>query len=249
MDRAVWSDALGTLHDGVTLKSGAAVWVWLLSPKSGVSPTRLRAMAESARKAAAVAHPVFAHVLSVLSEEDRLCLVLERPGGRPVSELLGVSSRASPYSAIELLRCAAEALDCAHARGVVHGHLSPSNLLLAPEGAVRISGLGVPRAAEQAFQAPEQAFGPPSSASDVFGLSACAYALLTGRAPFPGPDYAEQKRRMLLEPLSKAAEGLSMKSDMVLRRGMAPDPSLRFRSCVEFISALRGASAIRRRSV
>jgi RNA polymerase sigma factor (sigma-70 family) len=130
----------------------------------------------------------------------------------------------------DALRWAAEAADAieyAHARGVVHCDLKPSNLLLGGDGHVRVSDFGLarsladgdaPQGGTAGFMAPEQSDpeGRVSPRTDVFGLGAVLCALLPERSP---------------------------EVDALCRRCLAPDPAARFASAAELASALRALLA------
>ncbi|MEK7747061.1 MAG: hypothetical protein AAB576_10370, partial [Elusimicrobiota bacterium] len=155
LDRALGKNPLGTLHEGVDLQNGSPARVWVLDPSSGASESRVRSIAQWARKAAALSEPSFPRMLLVLQEGNRLGLILEAPRGRPVRELLGAGARASLASTMDLLERAAAALEALHSKGLSHGSLCPANLHLSPDGSLQIDALGLPCGGDPAYQAPE----------------------------------------------------------------------------------------------
>ena len=239
-------DRLGIAYGATDVRNKRPVSVWLLREDSGMSAAGVKAAAAAADRAGQVRHPGLARVLSVLFEDDRLCLVLEPPSGRPLSVFLRDGRKNSLSSVAEVFSHIAAALDFAHSRGVVHGGLRLSTIALASDGKVQVLGLGVPQEESAAHMAPEQLAGGPLPASDQFSLCVCAYELLTGSPPYPGPDHAEQKRRMLYLPPSQVVAGLPKALDEALRKGLTPDPAGRYRSCGEFAAALEPVLARRR---
>lgn len=238
LDREWGKDRLGVYYGAVDVKKGGPVTVWLLREDAGFSPAAAKAAAGAAQMAAEVRHPGIAGIIAILQEDDRLCLVLDPMEGSPLSAFLAEGKRASLATAVEVVSQASAALHAAHGRRVLHGRLRPADIAVSQDGRSKVHLLGVPQEEAAAYMAPEQAAGALLPASDVFSLAACAYEFLTGAPAFPGPDHGEQKRRMLCVPPSQAAPGLPKPLDEVFRRAFFPDPAQRYRSCVEFASAL-----------
>jgi len=117
-----------------------------------------------------------------------------------VTEPAGVTSLATvmrtgplePAWVLSMIREVASALDAAHTLGLVHQHINPRNLLLAPGGAVKLTDFGSPHAAEPhvctpedppGYVAPERTLGTPATpASDLYSLGAVAWECLTGES-------------------------------------------------------------------
>ena len=118
---------------------------------------------------------------------DVAYVVSERAGGRSLAERLAADGPLEPDEALALAVPLAEALQAAHARGVVHGAVGPATVVLPPDGGVRLRDTAV-AAAIDAGQATAGAGGedgaaPPTAADDVSAVAACLYAMLTGRWP------------------------------------------------------------------
>ncbi|WP_415361919.1 serine/threonine-protein kinase [Saccharothrix sp. BKS2] len=162
---------------------------------------RARAMRE-ARNAARLHHPGAISVFDVVVEDDRPWLVMEHLPSRSLAALLAERGRLDPDEAA-LIGChLAAALAAAHAAGIVHRDVKPSNVLIGHDGTVKLTDFGISRAAGDgtltdsgmitgtpAYLAPEVARGEqPSSASDVFSLGATLYAATEGRSPYGTSD-------------------------------------------------------------
>src|SRR5688572_18547560 len=186
----------------------------------------------------------------------------EYVAGIPLSRLSSQLWQNAAGPSIELcLYVAAElskALDHAHRRrdeklrplGIVHGDLSPSNVLISWEGEVKLADFGVVRALGEVadvarhalelklpYTSPEHARGEPiTTSSDVFGLGSLAYELITGTNPFRAAS-AEESRRLIAEPNAPPLEELRRDAgaelSRVIARALMQAPGDRFASAAE----------------
>lgn len=160
-----------------------------------------------ARHTAALSHPHIAAVYDYGEVPDdaspgasHAYLVMELVPGEPLSSELAREGALPPDRVLDLLTQASLGLAAAHAAGLVHRDVKPGNLLVTPDGQVKVTDFGIARAGDQvpltatgqvmgtaAYLAPEQALGRPATpASDVYALGVVAYEALTGRRPFGG---------------------------------------------------------------
>ncbi len=159
-------------------------------------PEDLVRFAREARMSAQLAHPNIVPVHEVGDHEGRPYLAMDFIDGKPAN-----LARLEPRRAAEVVRDAARAIQHAHEHGVVHRDLKPQNLLVGRDGrawvtdfglARRVGGGGTLTAAGMmigtpAYMAPEQAEGRRcDERTDVYGLGATLYELLSGRPPFEG---------------------------------------------------------------
>lgn len=160
---------------------------------------RARFRAE-ARFAASLTHPGIAQVYDFGEQNGRVYLVMELVPGEPLSVILRRTGGLSPEATLDLLVQAARALHAAHRKGIVHRDVKPGNLLIAPDGTVKITDFGIARAADQVAAAvtgtgmvmgtaqyisPEQATGlVVGPATDLYSLGVVAYECLAGTPPF-----------------------------------------------------------------
>ncbi len=153
------------------------------------------------------------------------------------------------------LEAAADALDEAHRRGIVHRDVKPSNLLLDGGGNLFLGDFGIAAAGSQvtestpagtaAYASPEQGRGERTGpASDVYSLAATAFEILTGRQPFQAETALGMIVRHIHDPVPSARAlrpELPPSVDRVLAAGMAKQQAARPASCGALVRRLRSA--------
>jgi eukaryotic-like serine/threonine-protein kinase len=161
--------------------------------------------------------------------------------------------------ALTLLRPLAEALDYAHAQGVLHRDVKPANVFLDSDMQPVLADFGLAKLYQEesmtatglvsgtpTHMSPEQANGRPlSGATDQYALGIMAYQLIAGRLPFQG-----QLMELLYAHVNTAPPQASTLNgeltpliDAVLERAIAKDPAQRYPSCMGLVSALEAAAA------
>src|SRR6266540_2750883 len=182
---------------------GRPVAVKLLSSEFAGDQAFLDRFRTEARRTAGLSHPGIASVFDYgeIEEPDPTAyLVMELVEGAPLSAVLAREGRLDPERVLDVVAQAALALEAAHRAGVVHRDVKPSNLLIRPDGVVKVTDFGIARAIGEAprseiglvvgtagYLSPEQvACRPVTPASDVYALGVVAYECLTGRRPFTG---------------------------------------------------------------
>lgn len=219
---------------------------------------RARLLAE-ARAAAALNHPGITTIYEVGEEGEQIFIVMEMVSGGTMRALMA----AGPPDVRVLTRLGiqiAEALEAAHARGVVHGDIKPENIVILPEDRVKLLDFGVARQAAEntltltrsiahapvpdsqtsgtlAYMAPEQLLGDPVDArADLYALGVVLYELAAGHRPFPGPAAAMLMSQILHDAppaLDTAAAGLSAALIRVVHKLLEKQPGSRYQSARE----------------
>ncbi len=196
---------MSRVHRAADLRLGRDVALKLLEPGVADRPDARARLRREARALAALNDPRIVRVLDMGEEGGLPYLVMELVEGEGLAERL----RAGPLPAPLAARMGADvagALALAHGRGIVHRDVKPQNLMLTPEGGVKVLDFGIARPIEggttvtQAgmavgtlgYIAPEVLAGRPAgAAADAYALGATLHHALTGAAPGPGgPDRA-----------------------------------------------------------
>jgi hypothetical protein len=163
----------------------------------GTSPDLGRAERE-AKLAARLNHPHVVAVFDFVRDDDHQWLVMEYVDGITLAELVRTGGALAADQVAPILLQVADALAAAHAAGIVHRDVKPSNILVTPDGQVKLSDFGIARAeadasltqtglvtGSPAYLAPEVASGRTATdASDVWSLGATLYHALAGQPPY-----------------------------------------------------------------
>ena len=223
---------------------------------------RLRLLRE-ARAAAALNHPHIAAVHDVLDIDGQVIVVFEYVEG----ETLAARLQRGPVAvteAIEISWRLADALAAAHAHGVIHRDLNPSNVVLGPDGQVKVLDFGVARLlpAEPAeagvpvtvpgtvgvglvgtpgYAAPEQHLSRNvDGRADLYALGVIMFEMVTGRRPFAGSDAAQLAASMRDDapPISASKVWVPPPLEALVARLLQRDPAKRPASSEEVLVAL-----------
>jgi len=191
---------MGEVWQATDLVIERTVAIKILKDEYMGDPGFLERFRAEARHAALVNHEGIANVYDYGEEEGSAFLVMELVPGEALSALIE-RERALPVDKVlDIVAQTAAALHAAHTAGLVHRDIKPGNLLITPEGRVKITDFGIARIADQVpltatgqvmgtvqYLSPEQASGKPASpATDIYSLGIVAYEMLAGKRPFTG---------------------------------------------------------------
>jgi serine/threonine-protein kinase len=179
---------------------GRTVAVKVLLPALVAEPGFSERFRDEARTMATINHPGVVNVYDYGSDQGVTYLVMEYVEGDALSKTLARVGRLTPARTMSLMAQAADALQAAHEKGIVHRDVKPANLLVRPNGTLVLTDFGIARSASgsrltavgavlgtASYISPEQASGADATpASDVYGLGVVAYQCLSGRRPFEG---------------------------------------------------------------
>lgn len=185
--------------------------------------------------------------------------------GRPLSQVLADDGPLPPERAAHIVVGALEALDAAHARGVVHRDLKPSNIMVEADDRARVIDFGLARSAMAdaealtrqgifvgtvSYGAPEQSLGGPiTPRADIYSVGIVLYELLTGERPFNATHPLQVIQMHREEALPAMPASVPTALQRIIEQATAKDPSHRFASAAEMAEALRRAVRPRRRAM
>jgi serine/threonine-protein kinase len=139
---------------------------------------------QQARLTGQIAHPNVVSVLDLGDDAGRPYAAMELLDGEGLDRGGAVMLRALD-ARLEAMEQVCNALQAAHDRGIVHGHIKPSHVFVTRQGAVKLLDFGAGDGRPDAYAAPEQVKGEGATErSDVFSAAAVFHSLVTGRAPF-----------------------------------------------------------------
>lgn len=184
---------------GRLLGFGAAGEVWAATREATAEPVALKVLrdvgsGQALRESAVLRrldHPHVLRLIDVLEAEHATVLVLQRAAGGSLAALVGTRGPLDPGEVVTVLTPLAGALADLHARGLVHGDVSPGNVLFADDGRPLLGDLGVAALlglpgdvhVTPGYGDPAAVVGAPVPSSDVYALAATGWFALTGQPP------------------------------------------------------------------
>jgi WD40 repeat protein/tetratricopeptide (TPR) repeat protein len=249
---------MGVVFKARQISLNRPVALKLLKSDALATDQELRRFQNEAEAVALLDHPHIVPIFEVGEHAGRHYFSMKLIGGQSLSEKLAEFT-AESSSAARLMATAAEAVHHAHQRGILHRDLKPANILVDELGRPHVTDFGLAKRVEAdseltqsgailgtpAYMAPEQASGrrgAVTTASDVYGLGAVLYALLTGRAPFHGDsalDTLQAVRERAPEPPSKINPKAPRDLEIICLKCLEKDPARRYESAQAFADDLR----------
>ncbi len=239
-------------RDGVL---GRAVAIKVMRPELAADAEFLARFRREARAAAGITHEHIAGVYDSGNDGPYHYIVMEYVAGESLKARL---TRQGPLALEEALRIAgetAEALEAAHSAGVVHRDIKPHNILVGPEGQVKVTDFGIARAMSSSsntetgtivgsvnYVSPEQARGDVvGPQSDVYSLGVTLFEMLIGRPPFDGGERLAVLHKHIYDQPPRLRElrpGLPAEVDSMVATCLEKELSRRFASARELLGYL-----------
>ena len=218
----------------------------------------LQRFQNEAEAVALLDHPGIVPVYEVGEYDDQRYFSMKLVEGGNLADQL-VTLKDNPRAAATLLAETAEAVYHAHMRGILHRDLKPANILVDAEGHPHVTDFGLAKRVEgdmemtqsgailgtPAYMSPEQATGERGSvttASDIYGLGAILYALLTGKAPFGGNSVIATLNAVQSRPPElprKLNHNTPRDLETIALKAMAKEPGRRYQTALQFAEDLQ----------
>jgi serine/threonine-protein kinase len=232
---------------------GRRVAIKLLDERHAQDEQFVERFRREAESAAGLSHPNVVSIYDRGEAEGTYYIAMEYLEGKTLKELL-VSRGPTPVRvAIDYTRQILSALDFAHRAGIVHRDIKPHNVVVAPDGRLKVTDFGIARSGSSQmteagsiigtaqYLSPEQAQGKPvSPASDLYSVGVVLYEMLTGTVPFTGDTALEIAMKHLntvpAPPSTKRPPGIGEvphELDLVVLRALAKDPADRYETARE----------------
>ena len=254
--RPIGTGAMGTVYEAHDTALDRTVALKVIRADLSGDASVSERFTREARAAARATHANLTHIYFVGSAGGRAFYAMELVPGENLEARVLRDGPLELDEAVDVLVEAARGLEAAHAAGVVHRDVKPSNLLLAPGGGVKVTDFGLAKSlkgdarATQAgtilgtptYMSPEQCRGGDVDArTDVYALGLTAWFLLAGRPPFRGEsvgDVLADQLRAPLPSLASVRERLPPGVDAALARLCAKDASARPASMASVVAVL-----------
>ncbi|MEN9933840.1 MAG: hypothetical protein RLZZ387_419 [Chloroflexota bacterium] len=199
LEQKIGEGGMARVYRGRDLRLNRRVAVKVLHPHHASDVGFLQRFHHEAQAAANLHHPAIVDVYDVGQDDGIHYIVMEYVDGSDLKSLIR-RGPLSPEQAIPIAAAAAEGLEAAHRLGMVHRDVKPQNIILGPDGHVKITDFGIAKSGLSTamtetgvtfgtadYISPEQAQGQQATPrSDVYALGVTLYEMLTGRLPFTG---------------------------------------------------------------
>jgi serine/threonine-protein kinase len=252
---ALGAGGMGVVYRAHDTRLGRVVALKFLFPHYNLDASAKARFLREAHAAAALDHPNLCIVHEVgTSDEGWLFLAMALYQGETLRARLTRDGPMPVGDALEIARQIAEGLQAAHAAGIVHRDLKPGNVMLLPDGTVRILDFGLAKARDQSlseagvrfgtvsYMSPEQIRGENvDGRADLWALGVVLYEMLTGRKPFAGDEEVAIAHAILHDepaPPSAHRKDLSAAVDGLVLRLLQKDPAERYASAADVLHDL-----------
>jgi streptogramin lyase len=267
MEEVIGRGGMGVVYRAHDLRLKRTVALKLIAPELAFDERFRERFARETELAMALEHPNVVPIYDAGEVDGHLYLAMRLVEGTDLKAVLASDGPLEPARALTICEQVAKALDAAHAKGLVHRDVKPSNVLLDASEHVYLADFGLTRRLEEqgalagdgrsigtpAYLAPEQIEGRPvDGRSDVYALGCLLFECLTGSVPFRRASRLAAAWAHLEEEPPSASEPkpeLPAASDPIIQRALAKEPDERYPTCAALIVAAEQALGLRQRPI
>lgn len=238
---------MGEVWRAIDNRTDEALALKVLRPELAGQQLFLSRLRIEATNASALHHPNLAEVKDSGEEEGLGWIAMELVEGTPLTQILTDNPTLPIDFLLSVMMQTANALDTVHRAGIVHRDIKPGNLMVTPQGMVKLTDFGISRAANQVtltaagmvmgtaqYLPPEQAVGNPATpAGDLYALGVIAYESLAGKRPFTGKKQVDIAFAHVNKPVPPLPESVPAPLADLVMDLLAKDPRQRPASALE----------------
>ena len=242
---------------------GRIVAVKVMLPQYAADADFTRRFRQEAASAANLQSPYIVNVYDWGQDEGTYYIVMEYVRGGDLKTAIKERGAINQRKVAEIASQSCQALSVAHGQDIVHRDVKPQNIMVQPDGNVKVMDFGIARAKNSVktqtssvlgtahYISPEQAQGKElTAASDIYSLGVCMYEAITGQLPFDGPDAVSVAMKQVNEkpkPLHEVYPGVDPVLEAIVLRAMEKDPVKRFPTALDMRRVLNDYLAGRAR--
>ena len=230
----------------------------LLSGEEGAD--WLQRFRREARAAGRCLHQNIVTVFEFGEQDGMPYIVMEFVEGRELNDIIRGAERPDRRHAVDIVSQVLDALNYAHANGIVHRDIKPGNIIILKDGTVKVTDFGIARIDSTSMTAHGSVVGTPSymspeqftggeidRRSDIFSTGVVLFELLTGQKPFPGKSATEVMYKLLNHQppaVTSLNPTLPIAMNAVVLKALSREPADRFGTADEFKTMLGQAAAM-----
>src|SRR4051794_5626369 len=249
IERKLGAGGMADVYLAEDQELGRRVAIKILNDRHAADDSFIERFRREAKNAAGLSHPNIVSIYDRGEAEGTYYIAMEFLEGRSLKELIVSRGPAPIKVTIDYARQILAALAAAHRQGIVHRDIKPHNVIVGPEGRLKVTDFGIARSGASQmtevgsiigtaqYLSPEQARGAPvDQTSDLYSVGVVLYEMLTGQVPFTGDTPLEIAMKHLSEvpkPPSELRPEVPHDLDSIVLRALAKDPAERYQSAEE----------------
>lgn len=228
---------------------GRTVAVKVMLPQYAADPTFTKRFRQEAASAANLQSPYIVSIYDWGLDGETYYIVMEFLRGTDLKTAIKERGAINQRKAAEIGSQVAQALSVAHAGGIIHRDIKPQNIMIQPDGNIKVMDFGIARAGDAGlsqtatvlgtahYVSPEQAQGKElTGASDIYSLGVVLYEATTGQLPFDGQDAVSVAVKQVNEtpaPPSSINPNIDPNLEAIIMKALEKDPERRFKDASE----------------